>query len=117
MHDINTDKLIQLLLEKDDFIDQLKSQIANLENSLHNEMEVNESLSDMNIELKGLLSGRPKVIPHPSSLKKLTEAVQRYAKRIEELQDALVFAVDMIPASRNVIPHIERLKYIAHKLA
>lgn len=118
MDTFDQDKLIQLILERDNFIRQLKTQIAGLEDSLNQEMLVNENLNDMNIALKEQLtaSGK-KVIPHPTSMKKLTEAVYRYGKRIEELTEALCFAIELVPVNRNISTHIERLKFIAHKLA
>lgn len=122
MDTFDQDKLIQLILERDNFIRQLKTQIAGLEDSLHHEMLVNENLNDMNIALKEQLSfhqtgKKSNVIPHPTTIKKLTDAVARYANRIEELTESLIFAIDMIPVNRNVSMHIERLKLIAHKLA
>lgn len=103
------------VLSSDENIRVLLIRIEEMAKELDNELAVNEKLADQNIELKKHLAeikNKTKVIPHPSTIKALADGLQDSEKRVEQLKEALLVSISLIPevsVNRHMIDRLRRI--------
>lgn len=96
----SVDELVDVLRAKDETILQLNSELADLLKQINHEYSISKNMMDQNIQMKGQicnLENRLQVHAHPSTIEKLTAALQDATNAVEQFRSMLTFAVSKIP--------------------
>lgn len=110
--------LLKSLERKDEEIEKLRDMADKLQSALNLESDHADFLNDQNRLLKEKIMKQKeklKVVPHPTTVKKLTAYAEQAQERINELTDCLMFCIELVPITSANSGHLDRLRAIARK--